>query len=130
MLDRAKMHERERRYRTSKLGRATRNRRQKRNRALNPKPARDWRLKKYGLTQNDYDQMVEAQGRACAICFRAAELTQWKKLRVDHDHETGKIRGLLCHHCNVALGYLSDCIPIFDNAIRYLRRAGKSDSGL
>ena len=60
-------------------------------------------LRRYGLTIEQYDQMVEDQDGCCAICGGEVD-----RLRVDHDHETGGVRGLLCHGCNTALGLMAD----------------------
>ncbi|MGE0576133.1 MAG: endonuclease VII domain-containing protein [Reyranella sp.] len=65
--------------------------------------------------------MERAQEGRCKICRRPAEEGQWKVLRVDHDHATGKIRGLLCHHCNVALGHFGDSPELLERAAEYLR---------
>ena len=62
--------------------------------------------KKYGITPEDYDRMLEAQGGGCAICGRPPR--DDIALHVDHDHETGFIRGLLCFPCNNALGLMKD----------------------
>jgi hypothetical protein len=56
----------------------------------------------YGITPEQYDEMLSAQGGTCAIC--AAPPRPSRRLAVDHDHQTGKIRGLLCGLCNVSLG--------------------------
>lgn len=68
-------------------------------------------LKRYGLTLLQYGQMVARQGGVCAICGRA----EWHKikgtvsrLKIDHDHATGKVRGLLCNECNRRLFHLED----------------------
>ena len=61
-----------------------------------------WRMKKYGLSETDYQTMLERQENLCAICGRAEN---GKALAVDHDHDTGEIRGLLCAYCNVRLGW-------------------------
>lgn len=53
--------------------------------------------KSYGLTEGDYERMLKGQGGKCAICGRVPE---YRKLSVDHNHETGQVRGLLCDHCN------------------------------
>lgn len=67
----------------------------------NPPKARDaWLRAKYGIGQDDYLQMVEDQNGRCAVCGDEA------KLVIDHDHESGAVRGLLCLHCNVAEGHL------------------------
>lgn len=61
--------------------------------------------RRYGMTIEQYDAMSEAQGGVCAICKREPEGTsRWGRLHVDHDHDTGEIRGLLCAPCNTALG--------------------------
>ena len=65
------------------------------------------RLQKFGLTENEYAKMVEEQNGVCAICAGPPD-TRWKKLAVDHCHETGKVRGLLCMVCNTMLGRLEN----------------------
>jgi len=62
--------------------------------------------RKYGLSGDDFNRLIDNQNGACAICER----TDWngKKPGVDHDHATGKIRGILCHNCNAALGHIKD----------------------
>ena len=65
--------------------------------------SRAWHLKKkYGLTPEQVEAMRVAQKRRCAACNNERSLV------VDHDHATGKVRGLLCSRCNRALGFLSD----------------------
>jgi hypothetical protein len=65
-------------------------------------------LKVYGITFEDYTARLEKQGGLCAICRKADPLgngrSEHMPLVVDHDHATGKVRGLLCHPCNVSLG--------------------------
>lgn len=75
---------------------------------------------KYGITLEDYDEMLEAQDNACAICGKTPE-ENGRRLHIDHDHETGEVRGLLCHSCNMLLGFAYDNIDILLNAINYLR---------
>lgn len=58
---------------------------------------------RYGITLADYDAMLKAQGGGCAIC---AKPPGKRRLAVDHDHKTGRIRGLLCSGCNTTLGWL------------------------
>jgi hypothetical protein len=53
-----------------------------------------------GLSVEEYDAMLKAQGGGCAICGNPPKT---RRLDVDHDHKTGKVRGLLCHRCNRAL---------------------------
>ena len=68
---------------------------------------RSKRLEKYGLTLNDYDAMLEEQQGVCAICGGEPD-TRWRMLAVDHDHATGKVRGLLCMVCNTMIGRLEN----------------------
>lgn len=72
-------------------------------------------MKAYGITQEDYEQMLDAQSNQCAICgvYRA-------KLAIDHDHKTGKVRGLLCRKCNRGLGYFKDNAEGIQRALDYL----------
>ena len=70
--------------------------------------AREHALKsKYGMTLEDYDQLLEEQGGGCAVCGATKSLGR-DTLNVDHCHTTGKIRGILCSECNMALGLLGD----------------------
>lgn len=71
--------------------------------------------KKYGVSAKDIEQMKLTQGGACAICKVVP-----KKLRVDHDHSSGKVRDLLCNTCNLALGLLKDSAIVARAAADYL----------
>jgi hypothetical protein len=83
--------------------------------------ARRSRLKRvYGITPEEYDAMAAMQENACAIC--ESECATGYRLAVDHEHETGRIRGLLCMHCNAGIGNLRDSVPRLQAAIRYLSR--------
>lgn len=69
---------------------------------LNDSPAR-WRAieKKYGITRENYYSILSEQGGACYLCLRTPEeIRRRQHLAIDHDHATGKIRGLLCYNCN------------------------------
>lgn len=72
------------------------------------------RLRTYGLTDEAYRAMLERQEGRCAVCLDEA------KLCVDHDHKTGKVRGLLCSHCNTAIGHLRDDPSRIRRAADYL----------
>ncbi len=77
---------------------------------------------KYQWTQSIYDHVLLMQGEACAICGREDSGHKTKTaLVVDHDHETGHPRGLLCYPCNMALGLMQDNTNNFSNAINYLK---------
>ncbi len=78
----------------------------------------------YKLTLEQYDEMLEKQGGVCAICGKAEVMVHQngsvKRLAVDHNHDTGQIRGLLCARCNAALGQFGDNIEHLRSAINYL----------
>ena len=75
----------------------------------------------YGITLDDYNRMFIEQGGRCAICgVHQSKLN--KSLNVDHNHETGVVRGLLCHHCNTALGLLKDSSQVISCMGDYLGR--------
>jgi hypothetical protein len=58
----------------------------------------------YGITIADYDRMFDEQNGLCAVCGSDKALGRGRRFHVDHDHITGKVRGLLCHLCNTAIG--------------------------
>lgn len=74
----------------------------------------------YGLTLADYAQMLEDQDHKCKCCGIGKEEAPSQRLVVDHCHSTGKVRGLLCSHCNVALGMVKDSKETLRNLINYL----------
>jgi len=75
----------------------------------------------FNLTCEEYDAMYEKQNKGCAIC--GAEKSELGKiLAVDHNHTTGKIRGLLCNKCNQGLGFFNDSIDLLQDAVLYLRQ--------
>lgn len=76
----------------------------------------------YGMTQEAYDTLNSAQCGKCLICFKSAQERRKSdtNLVVDHDHVTGKIRGLLCGRCNSAIGMFRDKIELLEKAIIYL----------
>lgn len=89
------------------------------------KRSRQSRLYRYGLTENDYQDLLKKQNGVCAICGRESNGRKSKfddtiKLHVDHDHATGKVRGLLCTKCNMAIGGFDENISIIKKAIQYL----------
>lgn len=85
---------------------------------------RDYQLRyKYGISLADYDVLLAAQGGKCAICGRTeAGRTGHRNLAVDHCHTSARVRGLLCHSCNRALGLLQESADVLDRAAAYLRR--------
>jgi hypothetical protein len=80
------------------------------------------RLKhKYGLIQGDYEAMLAAQGGHCALCDTTPDQERYKRLNIDHCHETGMIRGLLCTPHNHALGKMGDTEEALLRALAYIR---------
>lgn len=73
----------------------------------------------YGITIDDFDALVLKQNGCCAICGEHQSNLK-TVLYVDHDHETGEIRGLLCRNCNLGIGYLMDNTELLQSAIKYL----------
>jgi hypothetical protein len=72
-----------------------------------------WLKDAYGISVNDYEWLFILQGGRCATCQ-----TSDFKPHVDHDHKTGKVRGLLCRTCNLALGYIEALDPAVIEALR------------
>jgi hypothetical protein len=83
------------------------------------------RAKEHGITYEDYMAMLTAQGSVCAICHKPERVIgrhgAIKAMAIDHDHDTGKVRGLLCQCCNQAIGLL-DSIKSLEAAIKYLNK--------
>ena len=88
---------------------------------------RAWRAEQvgsdFGLTFQEYEDLLEAQNGLCAICKE--KCLSGRRLAVDHDHVTGKVRGLLCLNCNTLLGKAHDDIDLLKRAVEYLQ-GGKS----
>ena len=101
------------------------------------KEQKEWRLKnkekiketdrkwcfmnKYGITIEQYNEIYNKQEGKCAVCGQHQDSLK-QKLAVDHDHKTGKVRGLLCNKCNRNLGSFNDDIIILARAIEYLKK--------
>lgn len=69
---------------------------------------------RYGITEAEFDTLLAQQGGGCAICGRQTTLC------VDHDHDTGEVRGILCRECNRALGLFGDDSDTLERAAKYL----------
>lgn len=71
------------------------------------------RLKKFGLTPEEFEKMLEDQDGLCGICAKKFNLTgpNHERPQIDHDHNTGRVRGLLCFKCNVSLGWYEKINP-------------------
>jgi DNA-binding transcriptional MerR regulator len=81
---------------------------------------RDYK-RKYGISLDDYNEMLKKQEYRCKVCGEHASDVSKKRLFVDHCHNTTKVRGLLCHNCNTMLGLAKDNTSILEEGIRYLK---------
>ncbi len=81
--------------------------------------------RKYGMSLEDYIDLLAKQGGGCAICGATKGNKKVDRLFVDHDHKTGKVRGLLCSNCNFMLGYSKDKVSNLRRGIQYLGGASK-----
>lgn len=102
--------------------------RNKKYRATHPdmRDRRDYEHKRglrrnYGITVEQYQAMFEAQQGKCAICGNHQSECK-RRLAVDHDHDTGTIRALLCDNCNPGIGYFKHSVERLELAIRYLKK--------
>lgn len=79
----------------------------------------------YNMTYNEYEEMLKEQNGACAICGNDEivfdRLGRPQRLSVDHDHKTGKVRGLLCVNCNRGISAFKENEKLFENAVKYLK---------
>lgn len=76
--------------------------------------------RRYGITREDYNNFLEGQQNCCAICKSTTVGRKHTYFHVDHNHSTGKIRGLLCDLCNRGLGYFKDNSSLLEKASVYL----------
>jgi hypothetical protein len=92
---------------------------------------RHWVLRYYGISQKEYDAMLEKQGGKCTCCGRPnsgrmKKNGEYDRMVIDHDHKTGKVRGLLCVQCNLALGVLDDSKERVELLLEYIQRHDSS----
>jgi hypothetical protein len=87
----------------------------------NPEKTREsaW-MRRYGITRDDYNRMFSEQNGKCGICGTTKIGRNHTHFHVDHNHATGKVRGLLCDKCNRGLGYFNDNEFILIEAHNYL----------
>ena len=76
------------------------------------------RIRMYGIDVPDYERLLEEQGGGCAICGKKPE--ERRALDIDHDHRTGKVRGLLCSNHNRGIGLIGDDLMSLVKALEYL----------
>ena len=74
--------------------------------------------RRYGVDEQEYSAMLAAQDGKCGIC--GSTCSSGRRLAVDHDHDTGRVRGLLCTNCNAGLGHFQDSKARLGKAIAYL----------
>lgn len=77
------------------------------------------KTKQYNISVELYEKMLLEQNNLCKICKKPSK--SGIQLAIDHDHTTGKVRGLLCTNCNIGLGFFKDNILILEETIRYLK---------
>jgi uncharacterized protein YbaR (Trm112 family) len=78
------------------------------------------RVRSYGISPEQYDELKMRQGGRCAICGAQPQ----RELDIDHCHLTGRVRGLLCNRCNKALGIMDDSAMLLSSAVQYLTNEG------
>ena len=93
---------------------------QKRKKEHNLASRRNHLTRKYGMTLEEYESQLDRQQGVCAACG----VTPTRNLDVDHDHETGAMRGLLCNSCNRLVGVIEKDPVKFRGLVAYLERAG------
>lgn len=113
-------------YYSNKVSKETRHRQSTEYRQKNPDKARQYWIKgNYNLSWNEYTTLLKNQENACAICYKPLKLHKGIDLPidvacVDHCHTTGRIRGLLCSHCNSAIGLLKEDKRVLKRIVKYL----------
>lgn len=80
------------------------------------------RFKETGWSPSDYEKAYHRQNGKCAICGCTLNSSRFTRFSADHDHKSGKLRGLLCNNCNTAIGLMKDSIIRLQNAIEYLKK--------
>ena len=122
----------QKRYRESEKGKANGKRyRQSPKGKLNSRVAsiRHRLKRRYGLSLSDYNEMLKEQNGVCWICKRPETMRQGgrlKPLAVDHCHESGVVRGLLCNRCNRVVGFVEEDISILQSSIDYIKSWNRS----
>ena len=79
-----------------------------------------YRFSRYGLTKEEFEQMIDSQDNTCPICRKTLD----NEIHIDHCHTSKKVRGILCGKCNKGLGQFEDDITVLQNAIKYLEANG------
>lgn len=97
---------------------------QKRCKTCVPTPVAYKRAVRYGLSQPAFDALLSAQNGLCALCAQQLHTEHINGLHIDHDHRTGKVRGLLCGTCNTGIGHVERLLDKgeLDKLLQYLKR--------
>lgn len=90
----------------------------------NPRVRKNQRLRQYNITVDEYEDLLDAHGHKCAICGYSDKSKPKFFPLVDHDHESGKVRGILCSNCNMAIGKMKDNPELLRKAAKYLEMGG------
>ena len=96
----------------------------------NPDVRLNQRLRKFGIDLMEYRRLLEQQNGKCAICCSEIGDAMGNRLYVDHDHISGKVRGLLCSKCNFGLGNFNDDAELMRKAIKYLEENNESSGDM
>lgn len=88
---------------------------------------KQWLKTRYNLTLDEYNALVKKYDNKCAICKNPP--AYYFKLYIDHNHDTGKVRGLLCSHCNCLLGMAKENVATLQEAINYLSQTDLQPEG-
>lgn len=86
------------------------------------------RLDMYKLSHESYEIFLEEQNYSCAICKTHISELSRSTLDIDHDHNTGIVRGLLCNSCNRGLGLFKDNVSLIMSAVKYLKKSDKKEN--
>jgi hypothetical protein len=93
----------------------------------NPSIVKNNDLARYRISLAEFDKLLKSQNSVCAICLKFC--STGKNLGVDHDHRTGKVRGLLCQTCNSAIGMVKESLELIDKMKSYLlKHKGKENA--
>jgi hypothetical protein len=76
--------------------------------------------RQYGISMQEFHELLEYQNGGCAVCGKPIEAVR-RRMNVDHCHETGQVRGILCTGCNTGIGHLGDTVEGLQRAIEYLK---------
>ena len=74
----------------------------------------------YGLTPEQYKMILKRQKNKCTVCPTKLSKLSSKEIHIDHNHKTGKVRGILCQKCNLALGLLLESVNIIKSLLNYI----------